>query len=328
MMDTSLVLNPGGNLPNGYHTYVWHPSGIFAQGGLIANNNSFISEENTNSAGTVSFRGTTELNENSFTSLNIGALTYDRFNTIKANKFINNKTGIWLGGIYYDITQTIQLPTFMDMTCNFFDPAGAVSWPNNIGLNVEDDVNLSDIGGPGGQGNPLPNANVWPVQNRGLITWGSPSNWTSFKWGNNVLAKYYKFDNEFIGDHLGILYTLTSTGNCTEKPTTNPNLIQVCEGIFPVNITYFPYRTGIATGFIPSNQHADISIYPNPATKKIVILGANELFAYRIYDALGKLVLDGTVQGSEINIETLTNGIYRVHLLIGEELVKTTFIKE
>lgn len=62
-------------------------------------------------------------------------------------------------------------------------------------------------------------------------------------------------------------------------------------------------------------RYEEITIFPNPAQDHFTVSGIKESASYQLVNATGEIVLSGTVQPSEeINIETLTKGVYFLHL--------------
>jgi len=62
---------------------------------------------------------------------------------------------------------------------------------------------------------------------------------------------------------------------------------------------------------IPSNN---FNIYPNPATNNIHINSIRELNDknYKIFNRLGQIVSNGTIENQQIKIEKLDKGIYYI----------------
>ena len=78
-----------------------------------------------------------------------------------------------------------------------------------------------------------------------------------------------------------------------------------------------------------SNQDFDkkqFNIYPNPV-KEIINLSNITETDFEIYDILGNLVSKGKSQ-NQINVSSLTQGIYILKLKNGENIFNQKFIKE
>lgn len=75
---------------------------------------------------------------------------------------------------------------------------------------------------------------------------------------------------------------------------------------------------------------AAVQIYPNPASDKIVVESkAGQGMAYEIYDVSGRQLLSGSlVSKSEIDITSLSKGIYQLKLTSGNESTVRKFVKE
>lgn len=54
-----------------------------------------------------------------------------------------------------------------------------------------------------------------------------------------------------------------------------------------------------------------LSLYPNPATDAIRFNGA-EVLSAKVYDLAGKLIVDAAVNGNELSVAGLSNGVYQV----------------
>jgi hypothetical protein len=86
-------------------------------------------------------------------------------------------------------------------------------------------------------------------------------------------------------------------------------------------------RTG-TTDVLDPTKHADLELYPNPATDRLYIKGSSAGEPYTIIDITGRAISNGkTAQGtSEINIAGMTPGIYVLKLHEVGQVLK--FIKE
>lgn len=70
----------------------------------------------------------------------------------------------------------------------------------------------------------------------------------------------------------------------------------------------------------------NISFYPNPVIETIYIPNLSS-FGYEIYDLLGKIVIKGNSE-NQINVSSLTKGVYVLKLKDGENTINQKFIKE
>ena len=68
------------------------------------------------------------------------------------------------------------------------------------------------------------------------------------------------------------------------------------------------------------NPSESLSIYPNPATGGKVFLNSksSELKEIEIFDILGKVVLQSTINTKELNVSSLSPGIYMIKIKEGE----------
>jgi len=62
---------------------------------------------------------------------------------------------------------------------------------------------------------------------------------------------------------------------------------------------------------VPESENLKPQIYPNPSRNFIHILGLRGIENYKVYDLLGKKVMEGTISNNEIlNVQNLTKGLY------------------
>lgn len=105
-------------------------------------------------------------------------------------------------------------------------------------------------------------------------------------------------------------------GDCPNDTTTTTIIVTDSDGIFENGLTA-------------------ISVYPNPALDHIRIASSksiNSEFSYGIYDASGRLVLQGAninlIGDHLISVESLAKGVYHIKVQIGESSVLKKFIVE
>lgn len=75
---------------------------------------------------------------------------------------------------------------------------------------------------------------------------------------------------------------------------------------------------------IPSNNYAEITIYPNPASSMVYVANSENLLSksYNLYDVQGRSILSGYINGSgQIRLETIGSGIYYLNIA-GSNTVK------
>jgi hypothetical protein len=80
-----------------------------------------------------------------------------------------------------------------------------------------------------------------------------------------------------------------------------------------------------------SINHSDgVRIYPNPAKEQLWIeTETDSRKYYRILDAMGREVLNGTLQGKQsvVNIVDLNRGVYTIKVLDSEQVQTLQFVK-
>jgi hypothetical protein len=74
--------------------------------------------------------------------------------------------------------------------------------------------------------------------------------------------------------------------------------------------------------------HSDLTVYPNPASSSLFVAyeDSSASLNYKIYDALGREILNGFVNG-EINIDSLNTGTYLLKIVIDKKLYTNVIIK-
>ncbi len=76
-----------------------------------------------------------------------------------------------------------------------------------------------------------------------------------------------------------------------------------------------------------NNEKNKFVIYPNPV-KEIINTSITTIFDFEIYDILGNLVLKGKNIESQVNVNSLTKGIYFLKLTSENNIINQKFIKE
>ena len=82
--------------------------------------------------------------------------------------------------------------------------------------------------------------------------------------------------------------------------------------------------TGITD--VASTESNMLIIYPNPTTDFIHFTESSFVYPYKIFTAMGKLVLSGTTN-EIVNVSTLSNGIYHIQI-VGDKPRIMKFIKQ
>jgi alpha-tubulin suppressor-like RCC1 family protein len=93
------------------------------------------------------------------------------------------------------------------------------------------------------------------------------------------------------------------------------------------NYSSSPSTISCTTLGISDNLIETIKIYPNPV-KEIIYLSKIRNLDYKIYDLLGKIVLEGIINENQINVNSLKNGIYILKLESEKNTFNQKFIKE
>lgn len=75
-----------------------------------------------------------------------------------------------------------------------------------------------------------------------------------------------------------------------------------------------------------ANSRKKNVLYPNP-TNHLLFIDSNEPLSYRIWDNVGRLVLEGDYKQS-INVEVLPKGIYQIETTVNQLKEKYKFVKE
>jgi Secretion system C-terminal sorting domain len=63
-----------------------------------------------------------------------------------------------------------------------------------------------------------------------------------------------------------------------------------------------------------NNMHEQISLYPNPATSNVIVLGKYGSFNYTVSSVTGQQILKGNSQNNRIDISQLNIGLYSVKI--------------
>ncbi len=80
---------------------------------------------------------------------------------------------------------------------------------------------------------------------------------------------------------------------------------------------------------LPTAPGTELSVFPNPATDLLQIVGLPANGLVRIYTASGRLVkeLRSEVQTTQLSLNDLPNGLYLIHLVSGDRTVSTKVFK-
>jgi hypothetical protein len=86
----------------------------------------------------------------------------------------------------------------------------------------------------------------------------------------------------------------------------------------------------VATGVNDLEQDNITTVFPNPATNKIYVHSENpSAIEFKIHNVNGQHLLEGTAtSGQAIDISTLKEGIYFIHMYEDDEVAIQRFIKQ
>lgn len=163
-------------------------------------------------------------------------------------------------------------------------------------------------------------------------THSASSGWTSAQAQDVNFISTYARDNPIREDVAESFITwLMVRYKASKISTTNFNRITQA---IPNRLSYFdnvkfnlyPFFGNKISANGMSTYIANVSIFPNPSKDFIQISGITTPLNYKIYNTLGKIVLDGKYSvGDKINIQNLSNNAYFLKL---ENGYTTKFIKD
>ncbi|WP_051907784.1 LamG-like jellyroll fold domain-containing protein [Flavimarina sp. Hel_I_48] len=114
---------------------------------------------------------------------------------------------------------------------------------------------------------------------------------------NTELVLQYKFDNTQPLDNLDEVASCTGSNS----------------GIF--------YGTKEVLGLPTVNKNIELHLFPNPATNSIQVSGLEKAAQYKIYNLLGRQVMNGSiVKNKEVDLQSLNKGIYFFSLDTGNTI--------
>ena len=169
-------------------------------------------------------------------------------------------------------------------------------------------------------------------------------NWFNGKLGQDSVEFYladYRFGNDTAKDYIVNKWSwvdLTSLGNSDSlvfnlSSSDNSAYGMNTPAYFCIdNFTTADHTTGIAQ--IHLTNLNKISIYPNPATDHLTLIGAgidNELVDISVWDITGRVLFSNKWLQSEpltIELNALNAGVYGITVQSGKEKISDRFIKE
>jgi hypothetical protein len=136
-----------------------------------------------------------------------------------------------------------------------------------------------------------------------------------------------------LNDHAGVCYSgLFPSGTLPGKLV---HLAFPFETVYPAakRNTLFKdvwhyFFSSVITSLNTNTINADVLVYPNPANEKLYLRSAEEVKQIRIIDLHGREVMSVTNDLKQINIETLTNGIYFIEITTSSSKITKKFVKE
>jgi hypothetical protein len=143
---------------------------------------------------------------------------------------------------------------------------------------------------------------------------GTTTNYTIETTGGGAVSpSNYTITNGKLKFNTDGLYVVTMTNNAIASHPDNPAKVT-----FQVSVSG---NTGIAETTL-----SNITIYPNP-THDILFVEGDNFDTIKLYDMLGKVVLDQFVNGkAEININHLSNGIYSISIFSKGKIIENSKI--
>jgi hypothetical protein len=87
------------------------------------------------------------------------------------------------------------------------------------------------------------------------------------------------------------------------------------------------YGVGVSTS-IKNNAIALLKVYPNPANDILYFDKSITKATATIYSSEGRMMLQKNLNNNQIPIQNLPNGLYHLHLQVGEQSFHAAFVKQ
>ncbi len=131
-------------------------------------------------------------------------------------------------------------------------------------------------------------------------------------YGDGMCCSYGNGSYSFTKDSDGSV--LASGGSFQSSEATN----------FCLNTNgYSAYQSGVHANM------ADISIFPNPADKFLMVyLKDKKMKSFRILNLMGQVVKQGTIQNSTIDVSQIKSGMYLINFNSGKKTIFQKFVKK
>jgi len=141
------------------------------------------------------------------------------------------------------------------------------------------------------------------------VYWWNPepsNSWPSTSWpGENMTlhdSEWYKYTFTNI-DAINVIFNNGSGGVGTNQT----------EDLYADSDLWYEWGTGtLSTNVAENNNH--FKIYPNPVIQKLKIDSSTDFTNYKLFDSTGKLIKEGKIINSEIDVTILNKGVYLLHL--------------
>jgi PKD repeat protein len=157
----------------------------------------------------------------------------------------------------------------------------------------------------------------WVVNN----STGAPTISYDWDWGDATPHSTVAFPTHTYASagYYNITLTITDGVGCTNMQTYNSYLARAEQMLTVTVVPQLPAS-------VPELTEGDISVYPNPATDVLTIVGHGEL---TLLNALGEKVLQTQIQNSksEFSIGNLLSGIYFIKVSDGEKTTVKKVVK-
>jgi hypothetical protein len=139
----------------------------------------------------------------------------------------------------------------------------------------------------------------------------------NFVWGNSAGGTGTDVGEQILLDATGNIFTVGSFTGTTDFDFNSGSFSLTAPG-FLQNVFVLKMNQN-TVGITESTYENSFSVYPNPASKEIIIYSSkfNEGDGLKIFDVLGKEILRSEIRGekSEIDVSKFENGIYFVQLV-------------
>lgn len=192
----------------------------------------------------------------------------------------------------------------------------------------------------------------------GTISWtrkwtpslsGGANSLKLFKDANGNIVFTGKYNSDYFVARLdangtGCAFTNTSVISTTNANTVLTNISFTTSVFAPTTVNETPVYSALAigetmlcggVGIEEEIENQGLFIYPNPVENNMTIgCGQNAIKSVEIYNSIGERVLafqfpeNNSFASMEINVQTLSPGIYFISALDGEKIFRSKFIKE